>query len=119
MQLSAEEEAKHNRVGRMQKWCFSALQVASEREELLPGTDCMQLSQLLTASQWGLTFMWQKHLIPTEQLQKQAVLKHCTDLMPFCSAGRRGWLEEKMLETLEMCSTVKSPPAAIATAQGD
>ena len=81
--ISAEDEAEHYRVGSTQKWFHEALLVAESEDQLLPGTDCLQLSQLLSASQWGVTLMWQKGLISTDTLQRQAIIKHCLDLMPF------------------------------------
>ncbi len=58
--ISAEEEAEHHRVGMTQKWFHEALLVAKSEDQLLPETDGMQLSRLLTSSQWGATLMWQK-----------------------------------------------------------
>ena len=59
--ISAEDEAEHHRVGMTQKWFHEALLVAESEDQLIPGTDCMQLSQLLAASQWGVTesSLWQ------------------------------------------------------------
>ena len=92
--ISAEDEAEHHRVGITQKWFHEALLVAESEDQLLPGTDCMQLSQLLAASQWGVTLMWQKGLISLETLRRQAIIKHCLDLMPFCRMETRKWLED-------------------------
>ena len=92
--ISAEEEAEHHRVGITQQWFYEALLVAEAEEQLLPGTDCMQLSQILTASQWGVTLMWQKGLISTGTLRRQAIIKHCVDLMPFCRMETRKWLDD-------------------------
>ena len=92
--ISAEDEAEHHRVGITQKWFHEALLVAESENQLLPGTDCMQLSQLLTASQWGVTLMWQKGLISLETLRHQTVIKHCLDLMPFCRMETRKWLDD-------------------------
>ena len=92
--ISAEDEAEHHRVGITQKWFHEALLVAESEDQLLPGTDCLQLSQLLSASQWGVTLMWQKGLISTDTLQRQAIIKHCLDLMPFCRMGTRKWLDD-------------------------
>ena len=92
--ISAEEEAEHHRVGITQKWFHEALLVAEWEDPLLPGTDCMQLSQLLAASEWGATLMWQKGLISLETLRRQAIIKHCLDLMPFCRMKTRNWLND-------------------------
>ena len=92
--ISAEDEAEHHRVGITQKWFHEALLVAESERQLRPGTDCMQLSQLLAASQWGVTLMWQKGLISLETFRHQAVIKHCLDLMPFCRMGTRKWLDD-------------------------
>ncbi len=92
--ISAEDEAEHHRVGMTQKWFHEALLVAESEGQLIPGTDCMQLSQLLTASQWGVTLMWQKGLISLETLRRQAIIKHCLDLMPFCCMETRKWLND-------------------------
>ena len=70
--ISAEDEAEHHRVGKTQKWFHEALLIAESEDQLLPGTDCLQLSQLLAASQWGVTLMWQKGLISLETLRRQA-----------------------------------------------
>ena len=90
--ISAEEEAEHHRVGITQQWFYEALLIAESEDQLLPGTDCLQLSQLLAASQWGVTLMWQKGLISMETLSRQAIIKHCLDLMPFCRMETRQWL---------------------------
>ena len=92
--ISAEDEAEHHRVGMTQKWFHEALLVAESEDQLLPETDCMQLSQLLAASQWGVTLMWQKGLISMETLRRQATIKHCLDLMPFCRMETRKWLND-------------------------
>ena len=92
--ISAEEEAEHHRVGITQQWFYEALLIAESEDQLLPGTDCLQLSQLLSASQWGVTLMWQKGLISTDTLQRQAIIKHCLDLMPFCRMETRKWLDD-------------------------
>ena len=92
--ISAEDEAEHHRVGITQQWFHEALLIAESEDQLLPGTDCMQLSQLLAASQWGVTLMWQKGLISLETLRRQAIIKHCLDLMPFCRMETRKWLHD-------------------------
>ena len=97
--ISAEDEAQHHRVGITQKWFHEALLVAESEDQLLPETDCMQLSQLLAASQWGVTLMWQKGLISLETLRRQAIIKHCLDLMPFCRTETRKWLDD-LLDSL-------------------
>ena len=97
--ISAEDEAEHHRVGITQQWFHEALLVAESEDQLLPGTDCMQLSQLLAASQWGVTLMWQKGLISMDTLRRQAIIKHCIDLMPFCREQTRDWLNETLSST--------------------
>ena len=92
--ISAEDEAEHHRVGKTQQWFYEALLIAESENQLLPGTDCMELSQLLAASQWGVTLMWQKGLISMETLRRQATIKHCLDLMPFCRMETHKWLDD-------------------------
>lgn len=92
--ISAEEEAEHHRVGMTQKWFHEALLVANSEDQLLPETDCILLSQLLAASQWGVNLMWQKGIISLETLRRQAVIKHCLYLMPFCRMETRNWLND-------------------------
>ena len=92
--ISAEDEAEHHRVGKTQQWFYEALLIAESEDQLIPGTDCMELSQLLAASQWGVTLMWQKGLISLETLRRQATIKHCLDLMPFCRMETRKWLND-------------------------
>jgi len=99
--ISAEDEAEHHRVGITQKWFHEALLVAESEDQLLPGTDCMQLSQLLAASQWGATLMWQKGLISLETLRRQAIIKHCLDLTPFCQMDTRKELDDLLASMME------------------
>ena len=99
--ISDEDEAEHHRVGITQKWFHEALLVAESKDQLIPGTDCMQLSQLLAASQWGVTLMWQKGLISLETLRRQAIIKHCVDLMPFCRMDTRKWLDDLLASMVE------------------
>ena len=99
--ISAEDEAEHHRVGSTQKWFHEALLVAESEDQLIPGTDCTQLSQLLAASQWGVTLMWQKGLISLETLRRQAIIKHCLDLMPFCRMETREWLDALLASLME------------------
>jgi len=99
--ISAEDEAEHHRVGKTQQWFYEALLVAESEDQLIPGTDCMQLSQLLAASQWGVTLMWQKGLISLETLRRQAIIKHCVDLMPFCRMDTRTWLDDLLASMTE------------------
>jgi AcrR family transcriptional regulator len=99
--ISAEDEAEHHRIGITQQWFHEALLVAESEGQLLPGTDCMQLSQLLTASQWGVTLMWQKGLISLEALKRQTIIKHCLDLMPFCRSETAEWLDELLSSMIQ------------------
>ena len=99
--ISAEEEAEHHRVGITQQWFYEMLLVAESEEQLWPGTDCILLSQILAASQWGVTLMWQKGLISLETLKRQAIIKHCIDLMPFCREQTRDWLNETLSATTQ------------------
>ena len=99
--ISAEDEAEHHRVGSTQKWFHEALLVAESEDQLIPGTDCTQLSQLLAASQWGVTLMWQKGLISLETLRRQAIIKHCLDLMPFCQMDTRKELDDLLASMME------------------
>ena len=99
--ISAEDEAEHHRVGKTQQWFYEAVLIAESEDQLLPGTDCMQLSQLLAASQWGVTLMWQKGLISLETLRRQAIIKHCLDLMPFCRMDTRKWLDDLLASMVE------------------
>ncbi len=92
--ISAEEEAEHHRVEITQKWFHEALLVANSEDQLLSETDCILLSQLPAASQWGVTLMWQKGLISVETLRRQAIIKHCLDLMPFGRMKTRNWLSD-------------------------
>jgi AcrR family transcriptional regulator len=99
--ISAEDEAEHHRVGSTQKWFHEALLIAESEGQLIPGTDCTQVSQLLAASQWGVTLMWQKGLISMETLRRQAIIKHCLDLMPFCRTETREWLDDLLASMME------------------
>ena len=99
--ISAEDEAEHHRIGITQKWFHEALLVAESEDQLLPQTDCVQLSQLLAASQWGVTLMWQKGPISLETLRRQAIIKHCLDLMPFCRMETREWLDDLLASMME------------------
>jgi AcrR family transcriptional regulator len=94
LSISAEEEAIYQRVGRTQQWFYEQLLVAEADGDLLPGTNCTQLSHILAASQWGCTLLWQKKLISLEELRQQALLKHCLDLKSYCAPHRQAWLEE-------------------------
>jgi len=94
--ISSDEEAEYHRIGRSQQWFYQALQVAKTQGDLLPETDCRRLSNILTASQWGAALLWQKGLIDIKEFTRQAQLKHCIDLMPFCSPERRAWLTREM-----------------------
>jgi AcrR family transcriptional regulator len=99
--ISAEDEAEHHRVGMTQKWFHEALLVAESKDQLMLGTDCTQLSQLLAASQWGVTLMWQKGLISLDTLRRHAIIKHCLDLMPFCRMETREWLDDLLASMME------------------
>jgi len=92
--ITAEEEAEYQRVGRTQEWFYEQLLVAKSEGDLLSTTDCLQLSQLMAASQWGCTLLWQKKLISLEELRQQTLLKHCLDLIPYCTAAQKRSLEE-------------------------
>ena len=99
--ISAEEEAEHDRIGRTEKSFYTSLQAAKAHGDLIPEADCAQLAQLLTASQWGTVLLWQKDLISVATLEKHAIVKHCSDLMPFCVTGKKKWLEALLFETLD------------------
>ena len=99
--ISVDDEAEHHRVGKTQQWFYEALLTAESEDQLIPGTDCMQLSQLLAASQWGVTLMWQKGLISLETFRRQAIIKHCVDLMPFCRMDTRKWLHDLLASMME------------------
>ena len=97
--ISAEEEAEHHRVGRTQEWFYEALFTARAEGQLEISTDITQLSQLMAASQWGVTLLWQKKLISLATLRQQTAIKHCLDLIPFCRGATKEWLQE-LLSTL-------------------
>jgi hypothetical protein len=44
--------------------------------------------------------LWQKDLISVATLEKHAIVKHCSDLIPFCVTGKKKWLEALLFETL-------------------
>ena len=107
--ISAEEEAEYHRVGSTQRWFYEALLAAESEGELIAGTNCLMLSQLLAASQWGVTLMWQKKLISLDTFRHQAILKHCVDLMPFCQTDTKDWLQELLVSTMkEACNKTKA-----------
>jgi AcrR family transcriptional regulator len=109
--ITAEEEAEYQRVGRTQEWFYEQLLVAKSEGDLLPTTDCLQLSQLMAASQWGCTLLWQKKLISLEELREQTLLKHCLDLIPYCTAAQKRSLEE-LQYTITCCK--ESEVSAVA-----
>ena len=111
--ISAEEESEHHRVGITQQWFYEMLLVAESEEQLWPGTDCMQLSQILAASQWGVTLMWQKGLISLETFKRQAIIKHCIDLMPFCREQTRDWLNETLSSKTKLAKKRTVPERSI------
>ena len=102
--ISAEEEAQYHRIGSTQKWFYEALLTAESEGELIEGTNCLMLSQLLAASQWGVTLMWQKRLISLATLRHQATLKHCLDLIPFCRPNTASWLNKLLASTMKDAS---------------
>ena len=107
--ISAEEEAEYHRVGSTQRWFYEALLAVESEGELIAGTNCLMLSQLLAASQWGVTLMWQKKLISLDTFRHQAILKHCVDLMPFCQTDTKDWLQELLVSTMkEACNKTKA-----------
>jgi AcrR family transcriptional regulator len=117
--ITAEEEAIYERVGHTQQWFYKQLLAAEADGDLLPGTDCTQLSQVLAASQWGCTLLWQKKLISLAAMRQQALLKHCLDLTPYCTPKRKSWLDEirnaiKNYEDLEVASVVEKRKLAAA-----
>jgi AcrR family transcriptional regulator len=105
--ISADEEAEHDRIGRTEKSFYTSLQAAKAHGDLIPEADCAQLAQLLTASQWGTALLWQKDLISLNTLETHAIVKHCSDLMPFCVASKKKWLETLMFETLNIGQEAK------------
>ena len=97
--ITPDEEAEHHRIGITQQLFHESLLIAKAEGELKPGTDCLQLSQLMAASQWGVTLLWQKQLISLEALEQQAIMKHCLDLMPFAQPETGAWLQKLLYET--------------------
>ena len=97
--ISPSEESEHHRVGMTQQLFYGSLLIAKAKGELKPDTDCLQLSQLMAASQWGVTLLWQKQLISLEALEQQAIMKHCLDLMPFAQPKTGTWLQQLLCET--------------------
>ncbi|MCH1609813.1 MAG: TetR/AcrR family transcriptional regulator, partial [Luminiphilus sp.] len=97
--ITPDEEAQHHRIGITQQLFQESLVIAKSEGELKPGTDCLQLSQLMAASQWGVTLLWQKQLISLEALEKHAIMKHCLDLMPFAQPETGAWLQKLLYET--------------------
>ncbi len=84
------------RVGRVQMLAYNALVVARENDELKSGVDLQELSLIIAANQWGVALMWQQNMISLEQLIRQSNLNHVITLIPFCTDGRKQWLEERM-----------------------
>ena len=98
--ISPDEEAEHHRIGITQQLFHESLLIAKTEGELQSGTDCLQLSQLMAASQWGVTLLWQKQLISLEALEQQAIMKHCLDLMPFAQPETAAWLQKLLFKTV-------------------
>ena len=96
--ITPDEEAQHHRIGITQQLFHESLLIAKSEGELKPSTDCLQLSQLMAASQWGVTLLWQKKLISLGALEQQAIMKHCLDLMPFARPGTGAWLQKLLCE---------------------
>jgi hypothetical protein len=46
--------------------------------------------------------MWQKGLISTGTLKRQAIIKHCVDLMPFCETETANWLADLLSSTTKV-----------------
>jgi AcrR family transcriptional regulator len=84
------------RVGRVQMLAYDALVVARENDELKSGVDLQELSLIIAANQWGVALMWQQNMISLEQLIRQSNLNHVITLIPFCTDGRKQWLEKRM-----------------------
>jgi len=97
--ITPDEEAQQHRIGITQQLFHESLLIAKSEGELKPSTDCLQLSQLMAASQWGVTLLWQKKLISLGALEQQAIMKHCLDLMPFAEPETRAWLQKLLCET--------------------
>ena len=97
--ITPDEEAEHQRIGITQQLFHESLLIAKAEGELKPDTDCLQLSQLMAASQWGVTLLWQKKLISLRALEQQAIMKHCLDLMPFAQPKTGAWLQNLLCET--------------------
>ena len=97
--ITPDEEAQQHRIGITQQLFHESLLIAKSEGELKPSTDCLQLSQLMAASQWGVTLLWQKKLISLGALEQQAIMKHCLDLMPFAEPETGAWLQKLLRET--------------------
>ena len=113
--ISPSEESEHHRVGMTQQLFHGSLLIAKAKGELKPDTDCLQLSQLTAASQWGVTLLWQKQLISLEALEQQAIMKHCLDLMPFAQPKTSAWLQKLLYGTGDLQLDTGDHPRAEAS----
>ena len=111
LQAEPDHHSANDQVERVREMAHAALSYAAEQGEFAGNCDLDELSMLISAHQWGLAVMWDKGLLPLQQLKTQVTLSHCLTLIPLCQGKRKAWLEAKVQDFL-----IHSRPVALAMA---
>lgn len=67
------------------------LAVAAGNGELVAGTDIEAMARQMVAAQWGIVLLWQKGLIPLDQVPTQ--MQQCLHPMLAAATGNSDWLQ--------------------------
>lgn len=101
LQAEGDSPIARSQLGRIQTFAHSALEAAAQQGDIRADLDLLELSHLLSASQWGATLMWEKGILTLQELETQTRLGHYLILCPLCRGKRKKMMEAKLRELLD------------------
>jgi AcrR family transcriptional regulator len=93
-------EAAFERLGVVQRFAHTSLEIAATQGELRDDLDLNELANHLATNQWGAVLWWEKGLIELEQLETHVSLSHYTTLIPVSVGARRQQMEAELDQLL-------------------
>ena len=91
-----EIEVAERHMGVVRRFAEDSLEVAASAGELRTGTDIRQLSQHISANQWGAVLLWEKGLLDVAQLPSHVALSHYMTLTPLCEGERHDMMQSEL-----------------------
>jgi len=101
LQAEGDSPIARAQLGTIQRFALSSLEVAAQQGEINANLDLLELSHLISSSQWGTTLMWEKGILTIDELEAQTTLGHYLILTPQCRGKRKKLMQARLGELLD------------------